>query len=846
MSTHRSDEDFDREIDEHLALETARLIEEGMTPAAARAAARRAFGNVTRVRERYYEARRVPWIDHLRQDARCAIRSLRRYPIAAAVAIVSLAGGIGATTVTLMIRDVIFRKPPPLYSDPRAVSRVQVGTPDRPIMPIGSYVPAPLYRAWSDTIGGLAAARPLRGTHEVRAGDRTDSVPVREVTPDLFDVLGVKPALGETLGASDRAGTEPAVLSYRLWQQLFDGRADAIGANIWIERRPFTVVGVLPERFWFSEMNSPIWTRLDLRPVAADDGLEVVTRRPAGVTPSMLEARLTVALAEYARTLPAAQRQLRLKISGIEGTPLGNQLSIALPYVLGTSVLLTLLIACANVAILMIAQWTVREHEIAIRASIGASRGRIVRALLTESVLIAIAGGALGVLATYALRAFMLQGDLDVRFFDLSIDYWILAQTAALALATGIVSGVAPALYETRRLHANPLRAVAGSDRVRQRWRNALVILEICVTVALLVVTAAMIDGYQRTRSAEMGFNPHPLMVAYVENPDGVPIGATLDALAGTRGVAAVAAATVAPYAGTPRQIRVATDASGSNAVPADRGVVTTAFFATLGVPLRAGRVFTAQDAEATHAAVVNETLARRLFKGQNAIGARVWIGETAHDIVGVVADYANNPLQLRGSDPKVFLPLLDASRAIKGLFFLVRADGDPAALVQPVRRQARDAAAGSTAPRAYTFDQIVAVMGQEMLVGTAPLLPLISIAALLTTAGIYGVLAFAIARRSRELAVRVAIGATSADIVRLVTMQSAKIVGVGGAAGLAATFALGQLVRASGGAGSVFDPPGHVFVAPALMLIVIAAIATWVPSRRATRIDPSVLLRTL
>jgi predicted permease len=790
---------------------------------------------------------RMLLFDQARQDARGAVRNLRRYPIAATVAIVSLAGGIGATTVTLTIRDVVFRKPPALYVDPGALSRVQVGTPDRPIMPIGSYVPAPLFRTWSEADAGFAAARTSRGPRDVRAGDRTDTVAVREVTPNLFDVLGVKPVLGETFATAGATSAPSAVLSHRLWQQLFDGRIDVAGETIWIDNRPFTVVGVMPERFWFSQMDSPVWTRLDLGSLAPDEGVEVIARRAAGTTPSALEARLNVALAEYAQTLPLAQRQLRLKISGVEGTPLGNQVSIALPYVLGTSVLLTLLIACANVAILMIAQWTAREQEIAIRASIGASRGRIVRALLTESVLIAVAGGAVGVLATLALRAWVLQrAAADTRFFDLSIDAGILLQAAALTLAAGIIAGIAPALYETRRLHANPLRSMAGSDRVRQRWRHALVVLEITVTVALLVVASAMIDGYQRTRAGEMGFDPHRLLVAFVENPDGVPVTVTIDALGGTPGVAAVAAATVMPYAGTSRQIRVATDAGGSNATPADRSLVTPGFFATLGVPLRAGRTFTPRDSPATRAAIVNETLARRLFNGQAAAGARIWIGDAAYEIVGIVADYANNPLQPRSSDAKLFLPLPETTRTLSSLLFLVRASGDPAALVQPIRRAARESAAGSTSPRAYTFDQVAVIMGQEMLVGTAPLVPLISIGTLLTAAGIYGVLAFAITRRSRELAVRVAIGATSADIVGLVAVQSARIVCAGAGAGLAGTFVLTRIVRAAGGAGSIFDPPAHVFVAPAAIVILIAAAATWVPSRRAARIDPSVLLRSL
>jgi hypothetical protein len=235
MSTQkRPDTDFTREIRAHIDIETARLIDEGMDPAQARAAARRAFGNVTRAQERFYERSRLLWIDHLRQDVRCALRNLRCYPVAALVAVVSLAGGIGATTVTLMIRDVLFRKAPPLYADPSALSRVQIGTPDRPAMPIGSYVPAGLYASWRETLDfPIAAAAVPRGVHEVRIGDRTESVQVRPVTPEFFELLGIHPEAGRLLGpATSAGGPAPALLSYRVWERVFDRRHDAIGQPI--------------------------------------------------------------------------------------------------------------------------------------------------------------------------------------------------------------------------------------------------------------------------------------------------------------------------------------------------------------------------------------------------------------------------------------------------------------------------------------------------------------------------------------------------------------------------------------------------------------------------------------
>jgi len=787
-------------------------------------------------------------MDNLLHDARAAIRSIIRNPVAALVAVLSLGAGIGATTATLTIRNIIFRNPPPLYRQPEQLSRIQTARLDRPIAPIGSEVPGALYATWRDALGlPVAAATSARGVRDVRTADRTDTVPVRAVTAEFFGVLGVGPEVGRLFAESTAGGggAAQAVLSYRVWQRLFDGRPDVVGSEVWIDNRPYVVVGVTPARFWFSEMSSPIWTLLDGQTAAAQEALQVVVRRPRGMTHDMLAARLQNGLAEYASRLPAAERQRHLKVSGLEGTPMGAQMAIVLPYMLGTAVLLTLLIACANVAILMIVQWTAREHEIAIRASLGASRGRIVRALLTESVLIAVAGGALGICATLALQGILIHRTGGGRFFDFSIDPTVFVQSAIVTLATGIVIGVAPALTETRRLHANPLNAIAGSDRVRQRWRHALVVVEITITVALLVETGAMIDGYRRAMASQLGFHARPLMSARVENPGGVPTDRILDVLNHLPGVAVAAASTSVPYTTTGPTERVALDATGSAAVVAERAAISLDFFSALDVPMKAGRAFTRQDSAAARTVVVNETLARQLFKGRNAIGGQLWMARTAYDIVGVVADYSNYPLETRNAAPKVFLPLPPESSEVKRQVFLIRAAGDPAPLVQTVRREVRNAASGNAVTSIFTFDQFMTVMGQEMLIGTAPLLPLIAIGMLLTTAGIYGVLAFAIARRSKELAVRVAIGASGRDLVRLVSAHSFRLVSIGTALGIVVMFGLAQIVRAGGGAGGAFDPTLPAFLIPVAIVVVIGALATWIPSRRALKINPAILLRT-
>jgi putative ABC transport system permease protein len=780
----------------------------------------------------------MKWFEMFRQDLRGAVRSVRRYPVAAAIAIISLSAGIGATAVTLTVRDVVFRKYPVLYHEPAQLSQVQIGPADRPIRAAGSPVPVDLFTTWTATPGLQMAGSRSMGGRTLRTGDRTETVTVRLVTPNMFGLLGVAPIVGTGFSESANA----VMLSYGAWQRLFDGRRDVAGQPLWIDGRPYTVTGVMPQRFWLSEMSSPVWTPLDPRALAPDAAIETIVRRPAGLTAAGLDAQLRAGLDQYARTQPEGSRRFNLRVSGVEGTPLGRQLSIVLPYILAAAVLLTLLIACANVAVLMIAQWTARDREIAIRASIGASRWRIVRSLLMESTVVAAAGGILGAGVALVLRAVVARSS-DAVFLDLSLDPGVLARVTFITLTAGLLTGLAPALYETRRLHANPLRALRGSDGVRQRMRHGLVVFEIAVTLALMVVTASMVDGYRRAQRADVGFDVQPMLTARVENPDGVPIDGVLDVAARLPGAAAAAASTSVPFAAGGETIRVANAAEGSVSIPVERGEIRGPLFTALGVPILAGRAFADGEAPAARTVVVNEALARRLFADRQPVGATIWISSLPYDVVGVAADYASSPFAVAADEPRLFVPLA-SDAAPRQLQVVVRAAGDPAPLVQLLRREIAQALPGTTVRSAGTFTGILRVGGQEMLVTTAPLVPLILIGMLLTMAGIYGVLAFAVSRRARELAVRVAVGAAPRDLIWVVTRQTLRLVGLGAGIGLVVTFGLSRLVRAGGGAGSIWDPAFQAFAIPVAAVLVIGLIATWLPARRAADADPAMLLK--
>jgi predicted permease len=842
----RSTEDFSEEIQAHIALETDRLIAEGMSPDEAARAARRQFGNVAAATERFYERHRRRWLDELGQDFHAARRNLVRYPIVALVAVLSLGAGIGATAASLTIRDVIFRNPPPLYIEPQQLTRIQVNRQDRPIRPMGSYVPADLFARWRSAMGpSIAAADAREGASDVRIGDRIAPTRIRAVTADLFNVLGVAPEIGRPFSSS--SATEPqAILSYQLWQDWFGGRPEALGTTIWINNQPHTVIGVMPRRFWFSEMNDPVWTRLEPQRLDASTRLFVVARRPHGTSAEALTTSLQGSLAEYSRQLPAGQGPLKMLASEITGTPMAEQMSLILPYVLGTAVLLTLVIACANVAILMIAQWTRREAETAVRAALGASRPRLIRAMVAESLLLATCAGILGIGSTYVIRAVMLRNaPLAETFVDLSIHPGVLIKTISITLLAGLLAGIGPALIETRRLQFDPLRGLATSDRVRQRWSHTLVVLEITLTLALLVVTSSMVDGYQRSRGNDIGFDLNPFLTVSVQSNSGIPTAQLVEAIARVPGVAAVSPATSIPLNVDGRRQAVSATATGVNAVQAERVSIDPDFFSTLGVPLLAGRPFTRLDTPQNRTAVVSESFVRQLFGDSSAIGRQIWMDKTAYDIVGVVADYISTPVESRLPAPKVFLPLSRDANDARTMRFLVRATTDPAPLVKPIRRELRNASVAINVNSVVTLRQMITIIGQEYLVGTAPLFPLIVIGMMLMSSGIYGVLAFAVSRRTRELAIRVAVGAERGNQIRLVMAHSLRLVLLGATFGTTLTYGLSRLVRAAGGAGSLYDPPWPAFVIPMAMVMVVAALATWIPARRALRVNPALLLKS-
>jgi hypothetical protein len=393
----------------------------------------------------------------------------------------------------------------------------------------------------------------------------------------------------------------------------------------------------------------------------------------------------------------------------------------------------------------------------------------------------------------------------------------------------------------------NPLNAIRGSDRVRQKWRHALVVFEIAATVALLVSTGAMLSSYAKTLTDSPGFETHPILSAHVNDPEGIEPQPLLERLRALPGVVSAEVTTSVPFLaiGSPR--RVSLDPATTAPLSVRGGAIGPQYFSTLNVRMRAGRTFSHADAAGSEpVAIVNEVLAGQLWPTPDgtpsaAIGKQVWIDGRSHVVVGVVTGYSMTAI--RPPRPNVFTPFAQLQPPPPRAQFMIRAAGDAAPMTQTVRREITAKGGRATVSGVTTVEQIKTIIGQEILVGTFPLFPLIATGMLLTAAGIYGVLAFAVSRRATELAVRIAIGATGRDLLRLVAAHSLRMLGVGSAIGIALTFAL---TRVAQGRGGVFDSPGwQAFVVPMILILAIATIATLIPMRRALRINPSGLLRT-
>ena len=871
----RKPSDFRAEIEAHLELETEQLKEHGLSEEEARVAARRAFGNVTRAQERFYESGRWLWWDHLVQDLRYGLRTLAKNPGFTAVAVLTLALGIGANTAIFSVVNALLLRPLPFPAPDQLVRVVSVrlreNAPDN-----ASYPDFADWRAQNHVFERMAAFHidsfTLTGQGEAA------HIPGAVVSAELFSLLGVRPALGraflpeeDKLGAAD--GGLVVILSHRLWQERFGADPGIVGRTIELDNRSFTVVGVMPAGFQFPIQAGPIdfWTTVAVEFIA-----------PTGFHP-MAEQRGAHYLDVIARLKPhvsqaQAQAEMRTIVNALnkqypENAPRGVRIVPELDQLVGdvrpallvllAAVGCVLLIGCANVANLLLARATARQKEMAVRGALGAGRGRIIRQLLTESLLLASLGGtlgtALGLWGIHSVVCLVPQG--IPRLADIHLDGSVLVFTILLSLLTGILFGLAPALQVSR---PNVIESLKEGGRgladslPRSRMRSFLVVSDVAVAVVLLVGAGLLIQSFWRLRRVDLGFNPHRLLTFKIDLPytrySGVhqtrffqQAVVRLNRLPGVRSASAVL-----PLPLDGDEIDTSFDIEGRPVASADQprtnySWTEPGYFRTLGIPLLRGRDFTErEDLKATPVVIINETLARSFFPHRDPIGLRIKPGisngykeSPMREIVGVVGDVKLNGLTAQAG-PQVYVPL--AQSPLGSMIVVVRTEVDPLSVAPTVRREV--AAMDKDLPiyGVRTLDQYFAQSVAQSRFDSLLVGVFAALALALAAVGLYGVVSYSATQRTHEIGVRMALGAQKGDVIELVVGQGFKLSLIGVGIGITGALMLTRFLSSLLYGVRPTDP--LTFIAVSMILTSVALMASYIPARRATKVDPMVALR--
>ncbi|PYU55728.1 MAG: hypothetical protein DMG55_26825 [Acidobacteria bacterium] len=853
--------DFHAEIEAHLQLEIERLQEEGLNEEEARAAARCAFGNVTQAQERFYESGLWLWWDRLRQDVRFGLRMLAKSPGFTTVAVLTLALAIGANTAIFSVVDAVLLRPLP-FRDP---ARLVWATEHFAFGP--STVVSADFPAWKDRNNAFEEIAAFGGTSgaNLTGTGQPARVTVTNVTTGLFSMLGVQPVAGRAFLAEEgKQGREHvAVLSETLWRNSFGADPRIIGETIRLDGAGYLVVGVMPASL---RPQADVWTPLALDAEIFSPHsprwmmLAAIGRLKPGIAVSKAQADLQLLAQEMDKEYPPQAAQFRAHET-VEVIPLHDMLvqnvRSLLLILLGT-VGFVLLIACANVANLLLSRSVVRGREIAVRAALGAGRLRLVRQLLTEGLLLAAIGGALGSIT--GLWATKILGDLIPATLPASVrlDPRIFGFSAAIITLASFLFGLIPALITSRAdvneaLKEGGLRlgASAGTHRLRGMMSAG----EIGLSLILLVGAGLLVRSFLRLTEVDLGFDPHSLLVATVERPltaafdsqqHSAFFQASLERIRNLPGVKEAALTQRYPL-GPPHNATMMLRIQGAENFRPPQPISVTEispdYFHVMRIRLLKGRTFSASDvAGAQEVVTVNESLARMLFGAHDAIGQHISFGGPSapwKEVVGVVANVREDALE-KEPVPEIFVPYLQQPSF--SMAFVLRTESSPLILAGAVREAVQSIDKNQPLSGATTMDEVIAksVVPRRfrmLLLGLFALLAL-----LLAVIGVYGVMAYSSTQRTHEFGVRIALGADRQDILKLVVRQGFKLallgvsIGVGGA--LLLTRVLSSLLYEV----SAHDPLTFSAVAALLMLVALAA--SYIPARRAMKVDPIVALR--
>lgn len=802
-------------------------------------------------------------ISLLLKDIRYGIRSLARHPGFTTVALLTLALGIGANTAIFSVVNAVLIRPLP-FEDPERIVWLWDTLPQLPTAPTS----LPEFLDWKEqsrSFEHLAAFQ--NGNMFLDTGDGTEDVPVGLVAPEMFSLFKVSPILGRTFTDEE---TMPgrfrvAVLGHSLWQTRFGSDPSVLGRTIQLNGRPYTIIGVMSAGFSFPNRVT-LWRPLPIDRATLDRGphyLNVVGRLKPDVTHTQAQAEMGALSARLSKQYPEKTSGHGVKIVGLTDVVVGD-IGLALYLFLG-AVGFVLLIACANLANLMLARIGGRGREIAVRAALGASRWRIVRQLLTESLMLAVAGGIVGLLlAVWAVSWLVsLSPETIPRVQEISVDYRVAGFTLLVSVITGVLFGIVPALQVSKTDLTDALKETGRTSAGlrKQRLRNALVVSEVALSLVLLVGAGLLIRSFAKLNQVDPGFKPEQVLtmgVSLLPNkyPEEEQVATfyrqVLERFGAVPGVISVAATTDLPFSGsntTDNFVIEGRPAIAKEAEPlTEYHVVTPRYFQSMNIPLLAGRDFSESDTkQSPNVVVINEEFARRHFGSESPLGHRLRLQGQQRDpllIVGVVGNVRHLGLDeqpIAGA----FVPYLQdplSTNYARSMRIVARTKSDPGVIAGSLRAELtamdKSVPVYSLKPMTEYLRDSLSRRRFSMVLLTA----FSGVALMLAALGIYGVISYGVIQRTHEMGIRMALGAQRSDVLRLVVRQAMIVALAGVGIGLLASWALTRLMKSLLFNISVTDP--LTFAAIAALMILIALLACLIPARRATKVDPLVALR--
>lgn len=858
--------DLADEIQQHLDEKTEALMAEGMSGEEAERAARREFGNVTRIEERGREAWMWPLVESLWSDVRFAFRQLARNLGFALTVILTLALGIGATTAIFSLVNAVLLRPLPFPQSDRLMWLAMQDHSVPGVVPDSlSYPDYFDWRAQNRTLSGMASHNGSSITLQSRGQSRR--VEVQVVSANFFDVLNVAPALGRDFNWDDeKPGHFTVMLSYAFWQSEFGGSRDVAGTSIVLNNQNYTVAGVMPRGFQFpvTEPAPVLWMSIAHQSSAITQRgmniLSVVGRLKPGVSVEQANADLSLIAGNLARQYPDNNKQDYSALVQPELQQLTGDTRPAFRILFG-AVALVLLIVCANVAGLLLARCSRRGAEFALRTAIGASRAAIVRQLLVESITLSILGGLAGIALAYGLlnaAVHLMPRDIP-RLGQASIDARVLLFDLAISLVTGILFGMLPALRMSRSAPANAMRegsrGLAGSQS-RHRLHNVLVIAQTAIGLVLLVSSGLLIRSFVRILNVPPGFDPQHVLsarIGVVRLKDDQYLEFSrqlLERLRSIPGVQSVSAGWPLPMSDS--HATISFNIQGRPIAKGDEpsealGIAAPGYFATMRIPLLAGRDFTAQDDHKTQPVViVNQAFVNKYFPGENPLGRRIQVrvgdeemDDPVRQIVGVVGNIKQRGLTAT-DEPEFILPY--AQTVVTTPYIVIRAAGDPSLMLNPLRAVVHDMDQSAPVYQAAPLTDYLARSAAQPRFQTFVLTCFAVIALVLAAIGLYGLLSYMVVQRTLEIGLRMALGASRSDVLGMMIGRGLGFALAGVVVGVAASAAITRLL---GGMLYGIRPSDPVtFTVTSALLILVSAAASLVPAFRAARLDPMTTLR--